>query len=122
MSAVHVPRGSGQDTLAPALVGVSILESLGTPLAHAGRDDMFAFSSVSLQQCPAGIISIHPTGTGETDGEETPTRLETMLGRQRVLWEAVPQLRTATDDTKHIRACCCLPLARATAVTGPGSA
>lgn len=114
-SVVHVitTHGVGKDHREheqPATHGVSILESIlvaGEQLLLSGRDDMFASSPVLLWQhgdngrvviaSPAAAKTIaHYHAGGAT--EQIP------LGRQRVLWDAVPNIRGSVDPKKHIKA------------------
>lgn len=104
MSAVHVaPDAAAPGASAPALMGMSLLEVLGAPLEYAGRERMFAYSPAALLQGKAdGRIVCAPAAAAEAGPEVE--RHTVPLGRQRVLWEAIPGLRGELDAKKHIKA------------------
>ena len=97
---------------APAVHGVSALESLGATLARAGAASLFDTAPVWLAERGAGdaravLLSLQPPA-GATEGgaeEEAARGTLTPLGRQHELWREIPRLRAgAPDPSKHVKA------------------
>lgn len=117
MTVVHVisthgERGEHPEHEQPAVHGVSLLESVlpsdGQPgLELSGRDGMFASARVLLwQHGDNGRVVVARQGAMKTiEHYHAGGSTEAIpLGRQRVLWEAIPGLRGNVDPKKHIKA------------------
>ena len=104
---------------APAVHGVSALESLGATLARAGAGALFDTAPVYLAERGAGesravLLSLQPPAedAGSEAADEAAHGKLTPLGRQHELWREIPRLRAgAPEPSKHVKARCLLPLA-----------
>ena len=96
---------------APAVHGVSILETLRVATARAGAGALFDTAPVWLAERGAGddravLLSLQPlAGGAEAQADEAARGKLTPLGRQHELWREIPRLRAGPPDpSKHVKA------------------
>jgi hypothetical protein len=96
---------------APAVHGVSALETLGAPLARAGAGALFDTADVWLSERGAGaeravLLGLQQPSDDASDVDSAAPRGKlTPLGRQHELWREIPRLRSgAPDPAKHVKA------------------
>lgn len=95
---------------APAVHGVSALETLGAPLARAGAGALFDTADVWLSERGAGadravLLGLQQPSDDTLDIDNAARGKLTPLGRQHELWREIPRLRSgAPDPAKHVKA------------------